>query len=194
MSGNMSSLVNGSDDITTSLVVEIMVFTPLVLAILLVALVSNSILLALIFKTSKVNSNTNIYLFSIGLIGLIGCFNTFTLLVTLFARRWVLGTALCIFNDFTFRITIPAVPLLHVVLSYDRYKAVLYPLTYWKKKRKTAILVSVFLWVFSFVIAVCGTAWSTSVSLIPDYENILGPECIMALIQFTITILVLQNP
>ena len=181
MSGNMSTLmakVNGSDDITTSLVLEIIVFTPFVLAILLVAIVSNLILLALIFKTSKVNSNTNIYLFSIGLIGLIGCFNTFTLLVTLFARKWVLGTALCIFNNFAFRLTIPAVPLLHVVLSYDRYKAVLYPLTYWKKKRKTAILVSVFLWVVSFVIAVCSTAWS--VSLIPDYENILGPECYYA--------------
>ena len=167
--------VNGSDDIATSLVSEIIVLAPFVLAIFLVALVFNLILLALLFKTSKVNSNTNIYLFSIGLFGLIGCFNTFALLVTLIAKRWVLGTALCIFNDFMFRITIPALPLLHVVISHDRYKAVCYPLTYWKKKRKNVILVSVFLWVFSFVIAVCGTTWSFSV--VPVYENILGPEC-----------------
>jgi hypothetical protein len=64
---------------------------------LVAAVVSNAILLALVILAciKKLNNNINIYLFSLAVGGLMGAFNLFCLLLLIVARRWVLGLFVC---------------------------------------------------------------------------------------------------
>ena len=68
-------------------------FAPFILLELVVAVVSILILIALVVKASlrDVQNNTNVYLFSLGIAGLLQSFNLLTLLLTVLARKWVLG-------------------------------------------------------------------------------------------------------
>ena len=123
-------------------------YAPIILVEFIISLISNVILMALILKARKVQNNTNIYLFSVCIAGLFEAFNLFMLLITVTARRWVLGSAMCAINSFILLLTLFTLILLHLCISRDRYKAVSDPF-HWQPKTKYSYVYSVVIWAVS---------------------------------------------
>lgn len=122
-------------------------FAPVALLELVAAAVSNILLIALIVKASlrHVQNNTNIYLLSFGILGLIQSFNIFTLFVTVSARKWIFGPVLCGVSVFTMKLHLFSPLFLHLMLSRDRYKAVRDPFN-WQPKSRLAYISTTIIW------------------------------------------------
>lgn len=136
-------------------------FAPFFLIELLVAVVSNIILLVLIARARKVINSTNVYLLSLAIKGLIESVVVFNILVTVLARRWIFGPVYCAVSAVSV-VTISLVSvLIHLALSRDRYKAVKNPL---KKKRslKSSFIVTALVWgtVLTFLIVSTAVTYS----------------------------------
>ena len=128
-------------------------FVPFLLLEFLVAAGSNMVLMTLVIKARKVQNNTNIYLFSLSLAGLIASLILFMLLVTVVAGKWVLGRAFCVINRFSISILLSSFLLIHLAISRDRYKAVRDPFNWYPRPSKTLVITSV-IWGFSLVFAI----------------------------------------
>ena len=128
-------------------------FVPFLLLEFLVAAGSNVVLMTLIIKARKVQNNTNIYLFSLSLAGLIASLILFMLLVTVIAGKWVLGRAFCVINRFSISILLSSFLLIHLAISRDRYKAVRDPFNWHPRTSKTLVITSV-IWGSSLVFAI----------------------------------------
>ncbi len=135
----------------------ILVFLPLSIAVFVIGLAFNTLLLVLICKAGKVNNNTNVYLFSLGITGLMRTFVAFTLIVTLAARDWVLGKGICSINLILAKLLAGTSTLIFLAMSHDRYRAVKYPFTYWKVKRQITIIINIVIWIVSFILGIPGT-------------------------------------
>ncbi len=159
INNNESNVTNasGGDGSPTSefLPDSVTAFAPLVLIELVAAVVSNTLLIALIVKASleQVQNNTNIYLFSLGILGLIESFNLFTLFVTVSARRWVFGSALCYINNGIMNLHLFCPLFLHFVISRDRYKAVRDPF-HWQPMSKWSYISTVVIWALAIAYGV----------------------------------------
>ena len=123
-------------------------YAPILLVEFIISLVSNVFLMALILKARKVQNNTNIYLFSVCVAGLFEAFNLFMLLITVTARRWLFGSAMCAMSSFILLLTLFTLILLHLCISRDRYKAVSDPF-HWQPKTKYSYINSVAIWAVS---------------------------------------------
>ena len=128
-------------------------FVPFLLLEFLVAAGSNVVLMTLVIKARKVQNNTNIYLFSLSLAGLIASLILFMLLVTVIAGKWVLGRAFCVINRFSISILLSSFLLIHLAISRDRYKAVRDPFNWHPRTSKTLVITSV-IWGSSLVFAI----------------------------------------
>lgn len=112
------------------------IFTPFVFIQLLVGLVSNLLLLTLLIKARSVQNNINVYLYSMVVNNLISLVPILLLLVTTVTKRWSFGETMCTINQaIVYMVRVPFI-LLHVFISRERYKAVLYffkwqPYTRW---------------------------------------------------------------
>ena len=149
-------------DNTTLVTVPVVaiLFEPFLLTVFLVAVVSNTMLLALICKAYKVINSTNIYLFSLAVAYLIRCFYGFTLIVTLPVREWIFGGAVCSINQFVYRLTTNATAMTYLVIARDRYRAVIHPSTYSKVKKRNSLIKSIILWLIAIGVSLPGTIWA----------------------------------
>ena len=134
-------------------------FAPVLLLEFITVVVCNLILMALIIKARKVNNNTNTYLFSLSISGLLESINLFSLTVTVFTRRWVFGRELCYINDLLFRLTYFPILLTHALVSRDRYKAIKDPLNYWKVSTKKTYILNIGVWIVSAILALGSVIW-----------------------------------
>ncbi len=150
-------------------------FVPIIFLVLMIGLVFNTLLLVLIWKTRKVNNNTNVYLFSLAIIGLMRIFPAFNLMVTLVARNWVLGKEICFINQFLMRlitgITTPTI----LAMSYDRYITMKHPFRYYRKSRKRTFTIVSLIWIV-FSIAGSPAAFLT-ISEIARAPRTIWTEC-----------------
>ena len=156
----------------------ILVFLPLSIAVFVIGLAFNTLLLVLICKAGKVNNNTNVYLFSLGITGLMRTFVAFTLIVTLAARDWVLGKGICSINLMLAKILIGTSALIFLAMSHDRYRAVKYPFTYWKVKRHITIIINIVIWIVSFILGFPGTV--LNISILAQNNDTLWTNCFIA--------------
>ncbi len=140
---------------------------PLAFAVFVLGLVFNTLLLVLICKACKVNNNTIVYLFSLGITGLMRTFVAFTLIVTLAVDDWVLGKGICSINQMFSKLLFGA-SLLFLGMSHDRYRAVKYSFTYWKVKRHITIIINIVIWIVSLILGLPG-----SVLLFPSFLEII---------------------
>ena len=133
-SGNGSSF-----DLPTGL----LALTPFILLLAVVAAVSNTVLLVLIVKAtcSRVQNTTNIYLFSLGVAGLLESCILFTLFTIVTTGRWLFGIGICYINTTMMSTAIVSKLLFHLLISRDRYKAVRDPFE-WKPYNKMAFIFS----------------------------------------------------
>ncbi len=145
-----------------------LIFLPLVIAIFVIGLVFNTLLILLICKARRVNNTTNIYLFSLGITGLMRTFIAFTLIVILAARDWVLGKGICFINLILARLIFGSNALLFLAMSHDRYRAVKYPFASWKLKIYTAIIINIFIWLKSFILGIPGSVLAISIDVPTD--------------------------
>lgn len=112
------------------------VFAPLFLAQLLIALISNLLLLILLIKASSVQNNVNVYLYSMVVNNLISLVPILFLFVSTLTRQWPFGETMCTINQaLVYMVRVPFI-LLHIFISRERYKAVLHffkwkPYTRW---------------------------------------------------------------
>ena len=128
-------------------------FVPFLLLEFLVAVGSNVVLMTLVIKARKVQNNTNVYLFSLSLAGLIASLILFMLFVTVLAGKWVLGIAFCVINRFSISILISLFLLIHLAISRDRYKAVQDPFN-WHPRTSKTVVITVFIWGGSLIFAI----------------------------------------
>lgn len=155
-------------------------YAPVLLIELITVVICNLILMALVIKARKVNNNTNIYLFSLSLCGLLESLNLFSLMVVVFARRWVFGIELCYVNDFVFRLTFFPILVTHALISRDRYKAIRDPHNYWKVSTKKTYILNFAVWIVSAILALSSIIWykvRTPLTL----SSINGLECFFGL-------------
>ena len=139
-----------------------LIFVPLVFTVFMIGPAFNSLLLVLICKARKVNNNTNVYLFSLRITGLMRAFTAFTLIVTLAADDWVLGKGICSINQMFSKLLFNASALLFLAMSHDRYRAVKYPFTYWKIKIHITIIINIAIWIVSFILGLPGSVLAVS--------------------------------
>ena len=151
------------------------IFGPFVCAVFIIAMVSNLLLLALICKAHQVSNNTNIYLFSLGLVYIMRSFITFTLIVTLGAREWVLGKVVCSINQLIFRISVGIITCTIIVMSRDRYRAVAHPFSYLRVKKRSAIVISTVIWILSLVVALPGSVFN--INIIAGSSVLMWNDC-----------------
>ena len=118
-------------------------FAPLVLIMFVAAAASNVILMVLIIKAKKVQNNNNIYLFSLGVAGLLKTANLLALLVTVIARSWKLGSAFCSVTSAIHTALLFSVLTIHTFISRDRYKAVSDPFKWQPKSYWTYVCTAV---------------------------------------------------
>ena len=118
-------------------------FAPFVLIMFVTAAASNVILMALIIKAKKVQNNTNIYLFSLSVAGLLKTVNLLSLLVTVIARTWILGTVFCSVTSATHTASLFSVLTIHMFINRDRYKAVRDPFKWQPKSNWTFVYTAV---------------------------------------------------
>ena len=128
-------------------------FVPFLLLEFLVAAGSNVVLMTLVIKARRVQNNTNVYLFSLSLAGLIASLILFMLLVTVLAGKWVLGIVFCVVNRFSISTLVSLFLLIHLAISRDRYKAVRDPFNWHPRTSKTWIITFV-IWGGSLVFAI----------------------------------------
>ncbi len=151
---NMSDALNSSneDNSAEKLPDGTLLLAPIILLELMAAVVSNTLLIALIVKAciQHVQNNTNVYLLSLGVLGLLESFNLFTLFVTVSARRWVFGTAFCEINNVIVKLHLLSPLFLHFVLSRDRYKAVRDPF-HWQPITKWAYVSTAVIWALAIL-------------------------------------------
>ena len=164
------------------------IFGPFVCAVFMIAVVSNLLLLALICKAHQVSNNTNIYLFSLGLVYIMISFITFTLIVTLAAQEWVLGKVVCSINQLVFRITVGIITCTFVVMSRDRYRAVVHPFSYLRGKKRSAIVISTIIWILSLVVALPGSVFK--INIIAGSSVLMWKDCFFGNSQY----LIIQSP
>ena len=124
------------------------IFTPVFFVLLLVGLVSNLLLLTLLIKASSVQNNINVYLYSMMVNNLISLIPILLLLVATVTREWSFGETICTINQaLVYMVRVPFI-LLHVFISRERYKAVLYFFK-WKPYTKWTHLQMAIMWVIA---------------------------------------------
>ncbi len=170
--------MNNSTHVSVQLAEITILIVPFASFVFLVGLVFNILLLVLICKAHKVNNNTNVYLFSLGITGLMRTFTAFTLIVTLAARDWVLGKEICSINQMFSKILSGASALIFLAMSHDRYRAVKYPFTYWKVKRRITIIINIVIWMVSFILGLPGTV--LTISSIVQTNDLIWTDCFIA--------------
>ncbi len=152
-----------------------LMLVPFASLVFVIGLVSNILLLTLICKARKVNNNTNVYLFSLGMTGLMRTFSAFILTVTLAAGDWVLGKGICSINQMFMKILAGASTFLFLAMSHDRYRAVKYPFTYWKVKRYITIIINIAIWIVSIMFGLPGSV--LAISITARSSNLIWTDC-----------------
>ena len=127
------------------------------------------------------NNNTNIYLFSLSLSSLLFTINLFSLMVTVFARQWILGQDFCYINDFIYHLSFSPILPIHALISRERYKVIKDPLKYSKASTKKAYILNAIVWSFSSVISLTSVIWYAVRNPLSDAQQLLGIECYFAL-------------
>ena len=166
------STINLTDELGDDpLLIGVVAFAPILFLELSTAVVSNTILLALVILACihKLNNNINIYLFSLSITGLMGAFNIFCLFTMTVARRWVLGSAVCVVNWFLLHTTNLVYLLLYLVISRDKYKVVQGSFLS-RPSKKRAYFLSVVVWIVSGVSVLSGL-WQVVNELINPLDN-----------------------
>ena len=153
------------------LLIGVVAFAPILFLELLAAVISNTILLALVILACvhKLNNNINIYLFSLSITGLFGAFSIFCLFTMIVARRWVLGSAMCVVNWFLVYTTNLLYLLLYLIISRDKYKVVRGSFLS-RPSKKRAYFLSIVAWVVSAV-SVLSSLWQVVNELINPLDN-----------------------
>lgn len=146
-------------------------FAPFIFLELMIAIISNVILLALVILSCvhKFNNSINIYLFSLSINGLMGAFSIFCMFTLVLARRWVLGNFTCALNALIFLYSNNTYLVLYLIISRHKYKVVKHYFTF-RPNIKRAYIFSAVAWIVSFL-PVAMSSWSTIRRLLDPGEN-----------------------
>jgi hypothetical protein len=157
------------DDDDGQILIGVVAFAPLIALEFLAAVISNSILLALVILACvhKLNNNINIYLFSLSITGLMGAFSLFCLFTLIVGRRWVLGGAMCILNWFLVNITNLLYLSLYLIISLDKYRVVRGNS---RPSTKRAYVLSTIVWAVS-VVSVLAGLWQVADGQLNPLDN-----------------------
>lgn len=163
------SLANSSE-LFEPLPIGAVAFAPFIFLELVIAIVSNVILLALVILSCvhKFNNSINIYLFSLSINGLMGALSVFCTFMLVLARRWVLGDITCVLNVFIFLNTNNVYLLLYLIISRHKYKIVKHYFSF-RPSKKRAYILSAVAWIVSFS-PVAVSSWNTLHRLL-DHDN-----------------------
>ncbi|XP_022653392.1 somatostatin receptor type 2-like [Varroa destructor] len=132
--------------------------TILYLIICLVGLCGNSLVIYVVFRFSKMQTVTNMYIFNLALADVMFLFGLPFLITTMTTRDWIFGQAMCKIYMTTTSINQFTSSLLLTVMSADRYIAVCHPIS--SPRYRTPFIAKF----------VCLTAWTVSALLmVPVY-------------------------
>ncbi len=151
------------------LLIGVVAFAPIIAFEFLAAVISNSILLALVILACahRLNNNINIYLFSLSITGLMGAFSLFCLFTLIVGRRWVLGRAMCILNWSLVNLTNLLYLSFYLIISLDKYKVVRGNS---RPSTKRAYVLSIIVWAVS-VVSVLAGLWQVADGLLNPLDK-----------------------
>ena len=127
---------------------------PFLLIQITITIFSNSILLVMIGRSFKTYTSLNVFLLSISIFNLLTIINQVPIVVFILRQQTTnFSSQLCHLMSFIKNSTTVGITLLHMFISYDRYKISKMPLT-WQNNRKKAWLLGAAVWTIAIAVAV----------------------------------------
>ncbi|XP_043492831.1 tachykinin-like peptides receptor 86C [Polistes fuscatus] len=128
--------------------------------ILLVATGGNIIVMWIVLAHRRMRTVTNYFLVNLSLADLMmSLFNCAFNFVYLLNSNWPFGVVYCTINNFIAHVTVASSVFTLVVISFDRYMAIMYPLKRHMSRRRT-ILTLISIWTVSSILAIPSLLYS----------------------------------
>ncbi|XP_011153764.1 tachykinin-like peptides receptor 86C isoform X2 [Harpegnathos saltator] len=132
--------------------------------IVLVAIGGNSIVMWIVLAHRRMRTITNYFLVNLSVADLmmssLNCGFNFIFLVN---SDWPFGAVYCTINNFVAHVTVASSVFTLVVISFDRYMAIMHPLKH-RMSRKRTIITLIFIWGISSALAIPCLLYSTTTS------------------------------
>ncbi|XP_020296166.1 tachykinin-like peptides receptor 86C [Pseudomyrmex gracilis] len=132
--------------------------------ILLVATGGNIIVIWIVLAHRRMRTVTNCFLVNLSvadlMMSLLNCAFNFIFLLN---SNWPFGVVYCTINNFVAHVTVASSVFTLVVISCDRYMAIMYPLQHRNSRKKTVITL-ILIWSFSSALAIPCLLYSTTTS------------------------------
>ena len=130
------------------------VFIPILLIQIITTIISNAFLLIMISRSFRSCTSLNIFLLSIGIFNLLTSVNQISLVIFNFQPLTInLPRLLCYMMTIIKTTTAIGTVLLHLFISYHRFKTAIEPLQ-WTKRRKQAWVLGIVTWAIACAVAV----------------------------------------
>ncbi|XP_035731002.1 tachykinin-like peptides receptor 86C [Vespa mandarinia] len=130
--------------------------------ILLIATGGNIIVMWIVLAHRRMRTVTNYFLVNLSLadlmMSLLNCAFNFIFLLN---SSWPFGAIYCIINNFVAHVTVASSVFTLVVISFDRYMAIMHPLKRHMSRRRT-ILTLILIWAISSILAIPNLLYSTT--------------------------------
>ncbi|XP_066603319.1 tachykinin-like peptides receptor 86C isoform X2 [Prorops nasuta] len=132
--------------------------------ILLVSTGGNIIVMWIVLAHRRMRTVTNYFLVNLSMadlmMSLLNCAFNFVFLVN---SNWPFGAVYCTINNFVAHVTVASSVFTLVVISFDRYMAIMHPLKHHMSRRRT-ILALILIWIVSSALAIPCLLYSTTKS------------------------------
>ncbi|XP_067139073.1 tachykinin-like peptides receptor 86C [Centruroides vittatus] len=129
-----------------------------------VAVIGNTIIMWIIIAHRRMRTVTNYFLLNLSIADfMMATFNVIFNFVFMLESHWPFGLTYCIFTGFVANVTISTSIFTMMVMSIDRYMAIVRPLTP-RMSRKTVCLIIITIWCMSTILALPTLLYSTVVS------------------------------
>ncbi|KAK2586527.1 hypothetical protein KPH14_011419 [Odynerus spinipes] len=129
--------------------------------ILLIATGGNIIVMWIVLAHRRMRTVTNYFLVNLSLadlmMSLLNCAFNFIFLLN---SNWPFGLVYCTINNFVAHVTVASSVFTLVVISFDRYMAIMHPLKHHMSRRRT-ILALILIWTISSILAIPCLLYST---------------------------------
>ncbi|XP_015186351.1 PREDICTED: tachykinin-like peptides receptor 86C [Polistes dominula] len=128
--------------------------------ILLIATGGNIIVMWIVLAHRRMRTVTNYFLVNLSLADLMmSLFNCAFNFIYLLNSNWPFGVVYCTINNFIAPVTVASSVFTLVVISFDRYMAIMYPLKRHMSRRRT-ILTLISIWTISSILAIPSLLYS----------------------------------
>ncbi|XP_019630480.1 PREDICTED: G-protein coupled receptor 54-like [Branchiostoma belcheri] len=135
---------------------EAYIVPTIISAIMLVGVAGNSLVIFVIVRIGEMRTVTNYYIVNLATTDLAFLVLCLPFTAVIYAvPSWPFGLVMCKLNNYLFQVTLTATCLTLAALSMDRFCAIVLPIrSMGFRQPKTAVAVSIFIWMVSFLLSI----------------------------------------